>query len=119
MYEYNGTVSRVVDGDTFDIVVDLGFHIHHKIRVRLKDLDTPEIYRPSNDKELEHARQAKEYVESLFKVDNRVVIHTFKERGSSFGRFVGDVFVHNAEGKLVMLKELLTNMGLVKLESYE
>jgi micrococcal nuclease len=42
MYEYNARVKRVVDGDTVDFVVDLGFNIHTTIRTRLIGVDTPE-----------------------------------------------------------------------------
>ena len=39
---YNAKVVRVVDGDTIDLLVDLGFSIHHKVRVRLYGINTPE-----------------------------------------------------------------------------
>ena len=42
MYEYNAKVDRVVDGDTVDFIVDLGFNINIKIRTRLIGVDTPE-----------------------------------------------------------------------------
>jgi micrococcal nuclease len=42
MYEYRARVKRVVDGDTIDFVVDLGFSIHITIRTRLLGVDTPE-----------------------------------------------------------------------------
>ena len=42
MYEYKAKVTRVVDGDTVDFEVDLGFHIKADIRGRLKGVDTPE-----------------------------------------------------------------------------
>ena len=42
MYEYNCTVERVFDGDTIDVVLDLGFDILYKSRVRLFGIDTPE-----------------------------------------------------------------------------
>jgi micrococcal nuclease len=42
MYEYRAKVKRVVDGDTIDFVVDLGFSIHITIRTRLLGVDTPE-----------------------------------------------------------------------------
>lgn len=119
MFQYSGRMTRVVDGDTFDIVVDLGFHITHKIRVRLKDVDTPELYRPCNDNELQHARAAKEFVEGLISDNNYVEIETYKERGSSFGRFVADVNVCNPVGGMSSLKKLLIDRGMVKLESYE
>ena len=42
MYEYKCEVTRVVDGDTIDVIADLGFSILHKCRVRLFGIDTPE-----------------------------------------------------------------------------
>mgnify|MGYP000477420765 CR=1 FL=1 len=42
MYEYNAKVDRVVDGDTVDFIVDLGFNVNIKIRTRLIGVDTPE-----------------------------------------------------------------------------
>ena len=42
MYEYRAIVDRVVDGDTVDFIIDLGFHIKIKIRGRLEGVDTPE-----------------------------------------------------------------------------
>ena len=46
MYEYRATVDRVVDGDTVDFIIDLGFHIKIKIRGRLEGVDTPERGHP-------------------------------------------------------------------------
>ena len=42
MYEYEGIVERVVDGDTIDCLLDLGFTTWKKIRVRLAGIDAPE-----------------------------------------------------------------------------
>ena len=42
MYEYKATVDRVVDGDTVDFIVDLGFSVQMKIRGRFAGVDTPE-----------------------------------------------------------------------------
>lgn len=39
---YGAKVLNVVDGDTLDLMIDLGFNIHHKIRVRLFGVNTPE-----------------------------------------------------------------------------
>ena len=46
MYEYKATVDRVVDGDTVDFIVDLGFSVKIKIRGRLAGVDTPERGQP-------------------------------------------------------------------------
>ena len=42
MYEYNATIRRVVDGDTVDVTLDLGFDILYNSRIRLHGIDTPE-----------------------------------------------------------------------------
>ena len=42
LYEYNAKVKRIIDGDTVDAYVDLGFKTHLEIRIRLKGIDTPE-----------------------------------------------------------------------------
>ena len=42
MHTYRAKVARVVDGDTVDFDVDLGFHVSIRIRTRLLDIDTPE-----------------------------------------------------------------------------
>ena len=42
MYEYSCEIDRVVDGDTVDVIIDLGFKIFHKARVRMYGIDTPE-----------------------------------------------------------------------------
>ena len=44
MYQYKAKILNVVDGDTFDVAIDLGFHIHIHERVRLLNVDTPEKF---------------------------------------------------------------------------
>ena len=49
---YGATVLKVVDGDTIELMVDLGFSVHHKIRVRLYGINTPES-RTKDDAEVD------------------------------------------------------------------
>ena len=42
MYTYEAKVVRVVDGDTIDALIDLGFNVHKKIRIRMVGINTPE-----------------------------------------------------------------------------
>jgi micrococcal nuclease len=42
MYEYKAVVNRVVDGDTIDVTIDLGFSVWKKMRVRMEGINTPE-----------------------------------------------------------------------------
>ena len=64
MYEYSCTVTKVVDGDTIDVVLDLGFSILHKCRVRLYGIDTPES-RTKNQDEKVRGKLAEKYEKML------------------------------------------------------
>ena len=52
MYEYSCTVDRVVDGDTIDVILDLGFDVSFKTRVRLYAIDTPETRTRDKDEKV-------------------------------------------------------------------
>lgn len=118
MYEYKATMTYVVDGDTFDCIVQLGFFITHKIRIRLKDIDTAEIYRPENQAELEHGQEARDFIRGLVELNPEVLIRTYKAKASTFGRFVADVEICDERGEVKDLKALLLERGFAKLESY-
>ena len=47
LYRYKATVTQVIDGDTFRLLTDLGFHIFHKTYARVRNFDAPEIRRYS------------------------------------------------------------------------
>ena len=64
-HRYNAKVLRVVDGDTIDAQVDLGFNISMKIRFRLSGFDAPETYRPKNDNEKQAGLRATSTLQAL------------------------------------------------------
>lgn len=111
MYLYKGYVERVVDGDTFDIVVDLGFNIKIKQRFRLNGIDTPEIWRPSCDAEYKHGLGAKNFVIDLIEGKD-ITIKTYKV--GKYGRYICDIILDNNQN----LTELLIENNFSKLESY-
>ena len=112
MYEYKAVVTRVVDGDTFDAEVDLGFNLSMKARFRLNGIDTPEIFKPRNENEKEHGMEAKQFVESLM-LNGVVKIRTQKDVGI-YGRYSADVFFDDGSSLAVVLKE----QGFEKEEEY-
>jgi len=93
MYEYNAVVDRVVDGDTIDCTIDLGFHTLKKIRVRMEGINTPES-RTRDLEEKERGLAAKARLqEILLYNDNRCVL---KVSGlGKYGRALATVFVEN------------------------
>ena len=93
MYEYACEVKRVVDGDTIDVVLDLGFDILYKSRVRLYGIDTPES-RTRNLDEKARGKMAGAFLKDAIEKGEKVVIQTkLKDSRGKFGRVLGDVIV--------------------------
>jgi micrococcal nuclease len=101
MYEYFiKEVKNVVDGDTIDVIIDLGFDILFASRVRLAGIDTPES-RTTDKAEKALGIEAKEYLKKQLKDSKSVVIRTEKMNSSEkYGRILGWVYV-NGESESV------------------
>ena len=101
MYEYFvEEVRNVVDGDTIDVVIDLGFDILFASRVRLAGIDTPES-RTTDKAEKVLGIEAKEYLKKQLKDAKSVVIRTEKMNSSEkYGRILGWVYI-NGESESV------------------
>lgn len=98
MYEYFiKQVVKVVDGDTIDVVIDLGFDIMFASRVRLAGIDTPES-RTTDKKEKALGLESKKYLSDRLKDAKNIVIKTEKMNSSEkYGRILGWLYV-NGEG---------------------
>ena len=99
MYRYSVTVTRVVDGDTVDVDIDLGFGMtYKKQRVRMMGIDTPES-RTRNLEEKFYGKQSKYFLESL--LEDRKVQLVSHDKGK-FGRILGELFIDDMpEGIIV------------------
>ena len=104
MYEYNCTVERVVDGDTIDVVLHLGFDIMYKSRVRLYGIDTPESRTRDLD-EKARGKMAGAFLTEAVEEGEKVVIQTkLKDSRGKFGRILGDVVVDGININQLMVK---------------
>ena len=93
MYEYSCTVDRVVDGDTIDVVLDLGFDILYRCRVRLYGIDTPESRTRDKDEKI-RGKLASTFLKGAIEEGKKVVIETkLKDSKGKFGRVLGNVVV--------------------------
>lgn len=82
---------KVVDGDTVDLMVDLGFNIHHKIRVRLFGVNTPE----SRTKDLEEKKlglMAKDFTEDWLDRHRWVFVNTIPNKNDKYGRVLAKIY---------------------------
>ena len=96
MFEYYCKVERVVDGDTIDVKIDLGFDIFHSARVRMAGIDTPES-RTRNLAEKALGLASKARLKEMLK-GKTVKIATSKEGKGKFGRVLADVITIDKEG---------------------
>ena len=106
MFEYNCKIVRVVDGDTVDVNIDLGFGLWiHKERIRLYGIDTPES-RTRDLVEKKYGLFAKKFVEKYIPVDSIQILRTQKDRSGKFGRVLGEIFVSpDAVGENAVIPE--------------
>lgn len=89
---YNAEVKKVVDGDTFDIIIDLGFDVLKKGRVRLYGVNTPES-RTTNLEEKKMGLAAKEFTDQwLIKSNHKVKIETIIDKKEKYGRVLARVW---------------------------
>ena len=90
MYEYRCKVSRVIDGDTVDVDIDLGFGVWlHKERVRIIGIDTPES-RTRDKEEKKYGLAAKAFVKDFFRIGDVVLTTKKYDAKGKFGRILGD-----------------------------
>lgn len=123
MYEYRvKKVTGVVDGDTIDVDIDLGFNVSFSQRVRLAGIDTPE----SRTKDLNEKRlglEVKEWLKSKLKDAEEVIIKTEKPDSSEkYGRILGWLYVKGIEKSLnqIMIDEgyAWSYMGETKIKDF-
>ena len=109
MFEYYvKKVSKVVDGDTIDVDIDLGFDISFSSRVRLAGIDTPES-RTTDKIEKALGLESKEYLKKAIDASKTVVIKTEKMNSSEkYGRILGWIFLDGSE---VSINQKMINEG--------
>lgn len=90
MYEYNCIIKRIVDGDTVDVDIDLGFdHWLHNQRIRIRGIDAPET-RTRDLTEKAQGFESKSFVENLLPLDSEQVLVCSKYNSSGkYGRIIG------------------------------
>ena len=96
MYEYTCEVTRVVDGDTIDVILDLGFNVLHKARVRLFGIDTPESRTRDKD-EKGRGKMAAKFLQNAIDSGDVVIRTELKDSRGKFGRVLGTVVVNEVD----------------------
>jgi micrococcal nuclease len=116
MYEYKATLDRIVDGDTIDLIIDMGFKMTTNQRIRLANINTHETYGQKHDSdEYKAGMKAKNYVVKRFADNENVVkIETSKLTGK-YGRYIGVIWFADSQ---TSLNDELVELGLAKVVHY-
>ena len=110
MYEYKCKILRVVDGDTVDVDIDLGFGVWmHRERVRMMGIDTPES-RTRDKVEKKFGLASKARLKDLLPIGSIQVLKTEidksgEDKKGKFGRILGDFLVDDKKCTDILIKE--------------
>ena len=107
MYEYGCKVTRVVDGDTVDVILDLGFSILHKCRVRLYGIDTPESRTRDKDEKV-RGKLASKFLKDAIDNGEKIVLRSkLKDSKGKYGRVLGEIVVDDININVSMIENYL------------
>ncbi|MDO8580071.1 MAG: DUF1016 N-terminal domain-containing protein [Candidatus Omnitrophota bacterium] len=115
LYTYAATVENVVDGDTLDVRIDVGFSIKLNDRLRLRGINAPEI-------NTQEGKAAKQFLTGYLSQCPFIIVRTYKQKEEMYGRWLTDIFVIKgcadpyriaAEGEY--LNQLLLDKGFAEM----
>ena len=111
-YIYRGKLERVVDGDTIDALIDGGFDIWIKKRIRYKGIDTWESRTRDLAEKAKGLEAKARNKELLLEVPENSGYFRLKSYGvGKYGRVLGEIFIEDAEGKQYNINETLVAEG--------
>lgn len=99
LYTYKAKVIDVYDGDTITCEVDCGFNIKHTIKVRLAQIDTPEI----RGEERQEGLKVRDIVREII-LNKEIYLQTAKDKTGKYGRYLGTVYVYHEDAPQVLLE---------------
>ena len=104
-YIYNAIVTNVVDGDTFDVDIDLGFSVTVSQRIRLYNIDAFEtsLRGGTTPQEKEKGLEAKKLLTDLL-VGNSVVLETVQDKQGKYGRYLANIYIENRSVASILLE---------------
>ena len=109
MYEYRCKIVKIIDGDTVDVDIDLGFGVWmHKERIRLYGIDTPES-RTRDLNEKKYGLIAKGWIEKFMPVGSMQTLITQKDKSGKFGRILGKFRVNDGHYDVILNDWMISN----------
>jgi micrococcal nuclease len=111
MYTYKARLIRVIDGDTVDAEIDLGFGVYMKQRVRLYGINTPDS-RSKEQEERERGLASKQRLTEI--LSKEFIIETILNKRGKFGRILGVLYVEQENGERENINNILVQEGFAK-----
>lgn len=112
-YLYFAKVTRVIDGDSYEVTLDYGHGLHvDEIKIRLARADTPEVTRPKSELEREAGQAVKDYLITQLE-GKKVMLESLKKKGKSkekYGGYLYQVWFENG----INLNKFLVEQGLAR-----
>lgn len=108
MYQYRAIIQNVVDGDTLAINIDLGLSVWiNNEKIRLLGVNTPEVYgvKKGSD-EWTQGNNASEFVKTILREKDEIIIETVKDRKEKYGRYLAVVYLKVDQGLLTGLTNI-------------
>jgi len=106
-YHYAATMTRIIDGDTIEVLLDLGDRTYRTRRIRILGFNSPELFSGDDRAAGELARDA---LADLLPVGSTVYIETKLDR-TSFDRLLGIVYVEGSDGGLYKVSDAMVSGG--------
>ena len=107
MYEYKVKIRRIVDGDTVDVDIDLGFDtILSKQRIRLYGIDTPES-RTRDKEEKFYGKLSAKFLKEQCKNSSEIFLKTYLDKKGKFGRILGELIVDGVNINKMMIEKYM------------
>jgi len=111
MYQYKVSVVKVVDGDTLDVNIDLGFGMtYKKQRVRMMGIDTPESCTRDKVEKL-FGKASKKHLKKL--LESAESISLISHDKGKFGRILGEIYIHNDDAELNVNQKMIDDCHAV------
>ena len=109
MYQYKVKLVRVVDGDTVDVDIDLGFGvILSNQRIRLANIDAPES-RTTDLQEKKYGLISKQFLQSL--LPNQFTIKTIEFNRGKYGRIIADIYIKDISEISICVNDIMISLG--------
>ena len=107
MHEYKVKIRRIVDGDTVDVDIDLGFDtILSKQRIRLYGIDTPES-RTRDKEEKFYGKLSAKFLKEQCKNSSEIFLKTYLDKKGKFGRILGELIVEGVNINKMMIEKYM------------